>query len=178
MFIYAGLLGLAQGLDQILDRAAAALPAALPGRFVLVGDGPVREHLEARVAQEGITRVRILPMQPRARVPALLAVADIALITLGGRILGAVPNKIYEAMASSLPIIVVAEGEAVRRVEGAAAGLTVVPNDRDGLVTACRRMIEDTALRARLGAECSVFNHSAARSFDRYNPASATDRNR
>jgi glycosyltransferase involved in cell wall biosynthesis len=152
VFIYAGLLGLAQGLDQILD-AAAALPKALPGRFVLVGDGPVREHLERRVNREGITRVRILPMQPRARVPALLAAADIALITLGGRIHGAVPNKIYEAMASALPIVIVAEGEAVRRVETAGAGISVSPMDRDGLVSACRRLIEDPTLRAQLGAQ-------------------------
>jgi glycosyltransferase involved in cell wall biosynthesis len=41
VFIFAGLLGLAQGLDQILDAAAG-----VDARFVLVGDGPVRAHLE------------------------------------------------------------------------------------------------------------------------------------
>lgn len=151
VFIYAGLLGLAQGLDQILD-AAAALPSTLPGRFVLVGDGPVREHLEQRVAGEKIARVKILPMQPRHRVPALLARADAAIITLGGRIHGAVPNKIYEAMASSLPIIIVAEGEAVRRVEGVGAGIGVKPQDSAALVAACRRIIETPDLRRELGA--------------------------
>jgi len=151
VFIYAGLLGLAQGLDQILD-VAAALPSRLPGRFVLVGDGPVREHLEQRVATEKLDRVKILPMQPRSRVPGLLAAADIALITLGGRIHGAVPNKIYEAMASSLPIIIAAEGEAVRRVESVGAGIGVPPQDRDALLAACTRMIEDVELRRRCGA--------------------------
>ena len=151
VFIYAGLLGLAQGLDQILD-AAAALPSDVPGRFVLVGDGPVREHLEQRVANEKISRVRILPMQPRARIPALLAAADIALITLTGTIHGAVPNKIYEAMASSLPIIIVADGEAVRRVSDAGAGMAVAPQDRGALVAACRTLIDDPALRSKLAA--------------------------
>jgi glycosyltransferase involved in cell wall biosynthesis len=151
IFMYAGLLGLAQGLDQILD-AAAALPAELPGRFVLVGDGPVRRHLEQRVMREQLSRVRLLPAQPRERIPALLALADIALITLGGDIRGAVPNKIYEAMASSLPIIIVAQGEAARRVENAGAGIAVPPQTPVALREACRRMIEDATLRMRCGA--------------------------
>lgn len=151
VFIYAGLLGLAQGLDQILD-VAATMPPELPGRFVLVGDGPVREHLEQRIAREGLSRVRLLPAQPRARVPALLAAADIALITLGGVIHGAVPNKIYEAMASSLPIVIVAHGEAARRVESVGAGIAVTPRALPELRDACRRLVEDESLRVRCGA--------------------------
>lgn len=148
IFIFAGLLGLAQGLDQILD-VAAALPADLPGRFVIVGDGPVRRHLEDRIAAEKITRVRLLPMQPRNRVPALLAACDIALITIGGRVHGMVPNKIYEAMASSLPILLVAYGEAVHRVESAGAGICCEPQDKQALLEACRRLITDHELRKR-----------------------------
>ncbi|CAN5272934.1 glycosyltransferase family 4 protein [soil metagenome] len=151
IFIYAGLLGLAQGLDQILD-AARALPVELPGRFVLVGDGPVREHLVERIEREHISRVRILPMQPRERIPALLAAADIALITLAGNIHGAVPNKIYEAMASSLPIVLVAEGEAARRVLSADAGIAVAPKQTAELVAACTSLILDPDRGARLGA--------------------------
>lgn len=150
VFVYAGLLGLAQGLDQILD-VAKTFSGDQPGRFVLVGDGPVREHLERRVADEGISRVKILPMQPRDRVPALLGACDIAIITLGGVIRGAVPNKIYEAMASSLPIIIVAEGEAARRVESVGAGVAVVPNDAASLRDACHRMAADET-RSRFGS--------------------------
>jgi glycosyltransferase involved in cell wall biosynthesis len=150
LFIYAGLLGLAQGLDQILD-VAAALPDDVPGRFVIVGDGPVREHLEQRVASEHLTRVKLLPMQPRSRIPALLAASDIALITLSGRIHGAVPNKCYEAMASSLPIIIAAEGEAVERVESAHAGIGVPPQNKEALLSVCIRLARDHELRAELG---------------------------
>ena len=130
IFIFAGLLGLAQGLDQILDLAAS-LPADVPGRFVLIGEGPAREHLLARVERERIARVKILPPQPRERIPALLAAADAALISLGMAIPGAVPSKIYEAMASHLPILLIATGEAARRVEEAGCGLTVAPGDAE-----------------------------------------------
>jgi glycosyltransferase involved in cell wall biosynthesis len=152
IFIYAGLFGLAQGLDQILD-AAARMPADMPGRFVLVGEGPVKDKLEERIAREKISRVRLVPAQPRERVPALLAASDVALITLGMVLPGAVPSKIYEAMASSLPIALVASGEAARRVENARAGLTVQPGDIDGLLAAIVRLASSPELRSSLGAE-------------------------
>ncbi len=59
IFIFAGLLGLAQGLDQILDLVKS-LGDDMPGRFVLVGEGPAREHLHARIEREQIDRVRLI----------------------------------------------------------------------------------------------------------------------
>lgn len=172
VFMFAGLLGLAQGLDQILD-VAAALPAEIPGRFVLIGDGPVREHVEARIARERLHRVKLVPMQPRARIPALLACADIALITIGGRIHGMVPNKIYEAMAASLPILLVAYDEAAKRVESSNSGLVVPPQDPAALLAACRTLIENTELRRRLGA---AGRHAAETLYNRDVVADRLDR--
>ena len=151
IFIFAGLLGHAQGLHQILD-VAQWLSQEQPGRFVLVGDGPERSPLEERIRQERISRVRIVPAQPRERVPALLAAADVALISLGMPIPGAVPSKIYEAMASSLPILLVASGEAARRVEDAQCGLTVAPGNLAGIAEACQRLATDPALREQMGS--------------------------
>lgn len=151
VFVYAGLFGFAQGLDQILD-AAAKLSPNIPGRFVLIGDGPVRGDLEARIAREKITRVKLVPAQPRHRIPPLLAAADAAIITLGMSIPGAVPSKIYEAMASELPMIVVADGEPAKRVENARCGIAVPPGDARGLAAAVERLAGDASLRAQFGA--------------------------
>jgi glycosyltransferase involved in cell wall biosynthesis len=151
IFIFAGLLGYAQGLDQVLDLARA-WPDGEPGRFVLVGDGPERARLEHRVTAERIERVRIVPAQPRERVPGLLATADVALISLGMAIPGAVPSKIYEAMAASLPILLVAEGEAASRVERAKCGIAIPPGDKAGLREAALRLAREARLRSELGA--------------------------
>ena len=151
VFLYAGLFGLAQGLDRLFDLAAS-LPPEVPGRLVLVGDGPLRAALAARIEREGIHRVRLLPAQPRERVPALLAAADVAVASLGLRLEGAVPSKIYEAMASGLPLLLIAEGEAVRRVEHAECGIAVPPGDLAAAVDAWARLASDPELRARLGA--------------------------
>ncbi|MBX7073533.1 MAG: glycosyltransferase family 4 protein [Pirellulales bacterium] len=150
VFTYAGLLGLAQGLDQLLD-IAQQWPADMPGRFLMVGDGPAREVLERRIREEGITRARIVGPQPRERVPALLAASDVAFISLGMSIPGAVPSKIYEAMASSLPILLIADGEPARRVERAGCGLVVSPGNVAAARDACLRLAQDYELRKSLG---------------------------
>lgn len=151
IFVFAGLLGLAQGLDAILDLAKS-LPAAVPGRFVLVGEGPVRERLSKRIADEGIARVRLVPAQPREAIPAILAVADVAVISLGMSIVGAVPSKIYEAMAASLPILLIADGEPARRVLDAGCGIASAPGDSGTLRANFERLATDAELRAELGA--------------------------
>ncbi len=150
IFVFAGLLGLAQGLDAILDLAAS-LPASSPGRFVLVGDGPVREKLQRRVEEERIERVRMIPAQPREAIPALLAAADAAVISLGMSIPGAVPSKIYEAMAASLPILLIADGEPARRVADAACGLSSTPGDLQALRSNFEAIAGDANVRAKLG---------------------------
>jgi glycosyltransferase involved in cell wall biosynthesis len=150
IFLYAGLLGLAQGLGQVLDLAKS-LPPDVPGRFVLVGEGPERGRLEERIGAESINRVRILGPQPHERIPALLAAADVAVITLGMSIPGAVPSKIYEAMASELPILLIADGEAARRVDSAGCGLVAPPGDLSRVKTAFCQLAGDSDLRRRLG---------------------------
>jgi len=169
--LYAGLLGLAQGLEAVLD-ALDGLPDDVPGRLVLVGDGPLRETLERRLGRRG-GRARLLPAQPRQRIPALLAAADVALIPLGGRLPGAVPSKIYEAMAAARPILLVAGGEAAARVEEAGCGLIVPPGDPPALRRAWQRLAADPELRARLGragrrrAETVYSRRAIARRLDR-----------
>ena len=165
VFIYAGLLGLAQGLDQILDLAKE-LPEAIPGRFVLVGEGPVRERLQNRITAEKISRVRLVPAQRRECIPALLAASDAAIISLGVSIPGAVPSKIYEAMASSLPILLIADGEAAKRVTDAQCGLAVSPGDAAALRDSFLRLASDASLRASMGgagrqAAETLYNRSA-----------------
>lgn len=150
IFTYAGILGHCQHLDQVLDLAKS-LPASVPGRVVLIGEGPEREQLAARIEREGIDRVRLVPAQPRDRIPALLGASDVALVCLATDIPGAVPSKLYEAMASSLPILLLADGEAARRVRDAQCGICEPPNDAAGAQAAFSKLATDASLRAELG---------------------------
>ncbi len=171
-FVYAGLLGLAQGLDQVLDTAAS-LPPTSNAVFRIVGTGPVRDQLAARIETEGIDRVKLLGELPRDRIPAVLGAADAAIITLGLNLPGAVPSKIYEAMASQLPILLVAEGEAARRVDAAGCGVVVSPNDPDALREAILRLEGDPTQRHRMG---EAGRRAAETTYDRNRIADTLDR--
>jgi len=150
VFVFAGLHGLAQGLDQIL-AAASRLRDRVDVLFAFIGDGPVKAGLQSLAIKEGLTNVVFYPTQSRERIPVLLSSADVVLITLGSAIFGAVPSKIYEAMASELPILLVAEGEPAERVSNVGAGLVVKCNALDELVAAIIKLVESPKLRISLG---------------------------
>jgi hypothetical protein len=148
--LYAGLHGLAQGLNQVLD-AAEALKDEGGFRFVLVGDGPEKRQLVEEAQRRGLTNVRFDSARPAHEIPALLAAADILLVTLKAYIPGAVPSKLYEAMASGRPVILVATGEAADIVREHQAGIAVEPGDKQGLADALRILRADAELRRDLG---------------------------
>jgi glycosyltransferase involved in cell wall biosynthesis len=149
--LYAGLHGLAQGLEQVL--AAAVLLRDVPElRFVLVGDGPEKRALQAQARQERLTNVVFLDPRPAAQVPALLAASNLVLVPLKKHILGAVPSKLYEAMASARPVVMMAAGEAAAIVQETQAGLVVQPGDVAGLAAALRRLAGDPQTAAEFGA--------------------------
>jgi len=149
-FIYAGVMGVAQGLDRILDVAANVRELS-DIQFVLVGDGAERQSLIRRVEVEKLDNVKILGPQPKEKIPSLLAAADGVFNVLKFAIPGAVPSKIYEAMASGLPILFGGSGEAARRILEAKAGLAVPYEDLNGLEQAVRRLASSAALREQFG---------------------------
>lgn len=146
--LYAGLHGLAQGLEQILD-AAEKLGETCD--FVLIGDGPQKAALQEQAARQNLSNVTFLPSRPSREIPPLVASADIVLITLKSLITGAVPSKLYEAMASGVPVVLAASGEAADIVREGEAGLVVAPGDTVGLRAAIQTLADDADLRQRLG---------------------------
>jgi glycosyltransferase involved in cell wall biosynthesis len=160
---YAGLHGHAQGLSQVLE-AAHILASDDRFRFVLIGDGPEKQRLQKRANEMNLANIRFLGSRPHAEIPEILAAADAILIPLVGQITGAVPSKIYEAMASGRPLIVIASGEPAEMVSEYRFGLTVAPNNIAGLVEALRILREDCQLAKTFGENG---RKAAVKHFDR-----------
>ena len=161
--MYAGLHGLAQGLGQVLT-AAEDLFEDRRFKFVLIGDGPEKKMLMGQAAMRGLTNVEFQDPRRSEEIPALIAGCDIVLVPLTSYLLGAVPSKLYEAMASGKPIILVASGEAAQIVNEHQAGITVEPGDITGLVEALKTLVAKPQLRRTLGEN----GHRAAEQhFDR-----------
>jgi len=138
--MFAGTLGLPQGLDAVL--AAAALLSDLPDvQFVFVGDGADLPRLRQMVRDRNIDNVRFVGRVPSSMMSDLYPLADVLLIHLRDspvfRI--TIPHKIFTYMASARPILAAVEGDTANVVRAAQAGLTCTPGDAQSIADAVRR---------------------------------------
>ncbi len=149
---YAGIIGHAQGLGTIAQAAEQLVDTNV--LFLLVGEGPVKAGLQAMVNDKGLRNVRFLERMPRARVLGLVQESDAVVVPLRRNDLfkGAIPSKIFEALALGRPLLLGVDGEArdlfIREGD---CGLYFEPEDPSALALAVRRYIADPALRARHG---------------------------
>ena len=148
--VYAGLHGIAQGLEQVLE-AAAQLQDLEDLLLVFIGDGPEKQSLMARARQLGLNNIRFLNPYPGEAMPAILASADLAIVPLKTKLPGAVPSKLYEAMGSGVPVILAAEGEPAQITQETQAGVVVSPGDATALAAALRDFISSPERRAQMG---------------------------
>jgi glycosyltransferase involved in cell wall biosynthesis len=154
VFAYAGIIGHAQGLDVIL-RAAALLGTDTPVHFLLIGDGPERERLMAIAKGERIANVHFVQKMPRSELVAWLSAVSGVVVPLKKNDLfkGAIPSKIFEALALSKPILLGVEGEAKKLfINEGGAGLAFAPEDPEDLARQVRRYAADRSLLATHGA--------------------------
>jgi len=129
-----------------LDVLLAALERVPDVTAVLVGDGPLRGEVEAAAAR----------CADRIELPgfvddpaAVLAGADAFVLPSAAE---NCPLSLLQAMATALPVVASRVGGIPEVVIDGENGLLVPPGEVAPLVDALRRLADDTALRARLGA--------------------------
>jgi glycosyltransferase involved in cell wall biosynthesis len=151
--MYSGLHGLAQGLEVIVD-AANRLRDNNRIKFVMVGEGPTKESLVRRADELKLSNLKFLPHRPKKEMPALLASADVSMIPLAARMPGTMPSKIYEAMASSVPVVVAkgCEGEAL--VNKFDVGMVFEPLDSQELAAAISSLASDPQRHQEMRVNC------------------------
>lgn len=124
--VYAGLLGVAQGLFDIVKNIDL-----LDGRLELhiYGEGAEKKEIIEFLNCNPKKGVFINESVKRDKVPDMLSQHHITLIPLRKPIYGAVPSKIYEAMAAGLPIIFAGGGEGAEIIERYELGWICKPSD-------------------------------------------------
>lgn len=167
--LYSGLHGLAQGLEQIVE-AATLLRENKKIKFVFIGDGVEKPKLMKKTKESELKNVSFLDSVPSKEIPYFLAAADVILVPLKLHIPGAVPSKLYEAMASGKPVLLIAEGEAADVVDKAKAGLIFPPKDIDGVVDGLLQLCNNEDLRQMMGTNG---RKAAVQHFDRNKIASS-----
>lgn len=147
--MFVGRLAAVKGLPLLLE-AVARLRASHPGlRLTLVGAGPERTDLEARVAALGLAdRVAFTGVQSPAQIADRLEETDILVLPSFAE---GVPVVLMEAMASRIPVIATRVGGVQELVEDGESGLVVPPGCVDSLVRALDRLLSDPELCRRMG---------------------------
>lgn len=150
---YAGIHGLAQGLETIV-KAANILREYDDIRFVFVGEGPEKQKLINMRDELKLNNIMFLPVQPKKNMPGIVASFDCALVPLKKLDLfkGALPSKMFETLASNVPIILSVEGEAKELIESANAGICVEPENEKQIAEAVLKLYKNPELKEALGA--------------------------
>lgn len=149
--LYSGAMSNKQGLELVVEAAAATADSHPSLQFVLCGNGPAKPML-IEMANE-LRNVHFLDLQPSERVADLLNTADVHLLPQKAQISDLVlPSKLAGMLASGRPVIAMAAPGTGIASEVEGAGLVVPPGDAKALATAIHMLAGDEALRVSLGA--------------------------
>jgi glycosyltransferase involved in cell wall biosynthesis len=119
-------------------------------RLRLIGDGPERAGLEQDVAQRGLSaRVIFEGSQNGDRVLEFYRQTDIFALPSFAE---GIPVVLMEAMSMEIPCVSTWITGVPELIRDGVDGLLVTPSSTDSLAEALRRLVDDPALRSRLGS--------------------------
>ena len=140
--VYIGNIGLAQGLESLLDVAAKTKHKNV--QFLCFGKGAKKEELEKRVLDDKLDNVKFCGVLEHSKVYSILSAAKLSFIPLkSSNMKDSVPTKIYEALGIGCPVLLLAEGDSVSIVKESGLGMCVSPDNVENLVDVFDNMIDN-----------------------------------
>lgn len=152
--MYSGTIGMACGLDVVLDAAEVIQKKGIDDIvFLLVGDGASRKELELKAKEKMVSNVIFTGRQSKSMMPEFLAISDVCLVHLRKTELfkTVMPSKIFEMAGMAKPIINGVSGEAADFIERAQCGINIEPGNSEQLIAALIRLQKDAFLRTSCG---------------------------
>ena len=152
--VFAGNVGAGQAVEVIVE-AAELLKAYPEIRFIVLGQGSSWGWMCEQVQARGLSNLHLPGRFPITTMPGLMQKASALLVTLADEPIFAltVPNKVQAYMAAGRPILACLNGEGVRLVEEAGAGLGVPAQDAQALAAAVLQLYRmPLEQRAEMGA--------------------------
>lgn len=139
-----------KGLVYLLDAIVEVRRTHPDTAFTVYGDGPLRDELLAEAAARGLDGHEIFQhaFTDRASLTRILGENDVFVMS---SILEGQPLALIEAMAHGCPIVTTTVGGIPELIQDRVNGLLCPPGDAAALAEAIRVMIDDPALRDRLG---------------------------
>ena len=144
-----------KGFDYLIDACAELARRGLDFTCEIIGDGPLRDDLEARIKKLNLSgRVQLVGSLSQGAVLEKLRSADIfalASVTDAQGASDVFPTVIIEAMTAARPVVSTRLAGIPESVVHGETGLLVPPEDTMALAEALSRLIQDAKLRLHHG---------------------------
>ncbi len=151
--LWAGTLGFAHGIDNILNAAKLLQSSHPQMHFLFVGNGSARADLVAQAKSMNLKNVTFLDPVPLAEIVRYYSICFCGLASLINIPVyeGARPSKVFPVLASAKPLIFIGSGEGARLVETAEAGAVVPAGDPQALAATLARFASDPSFANERG---------------------------
>jgi hypothetical protein len=144
-----------KGFDDLIDACAELARRRIDFICDIIGDGPLRETLQAKIEQLDLSsRVNLLGSLSQGAVLEKLQAADIFALASTTDAQGATdvfPTVILEAMASARPVVSTRLAGIPELVVDRQTGMLAPPGDSTALAQALEQLLRDPELRLRFG---------------------------
>jgi glycosyltransferase involved in cell wall biosynthesis len=153
--VFTGAHGLANGLDRVLDGAAALQRRGRGDiKIVLIGSGMTKPGLVERAARERLDNVIFLDPVKKTELVTLMKRADVGLQVLANVpafYFGTSPNKFFDYIAAGVPVLNNYPGWLAQVIADSDCGIAVPPEDAEAFAAALCVFADDRAATRRQG---------------------------
>ncbi len=152
-------MGMAHGLDTLIEAASILKQSDRDISFLLVGEGADKERIQTIVRERQLSNITFVGQQARERIPAYIGASDVCLVLLRKTELfkTVIPTKMLEFMSCAKPVILGVEGQARQVLDEARAGITIEPENAAALADAIRCLKSDEAGCCRFGQNARAY---------------------
>ena len=149
---YAGAMGMANNLEVVLE-AATMLSDVPDVHFLMVGDGKDRPKLEELAQEMNVKNVTFTGSRPKSQMPEILAESDVCLAVLRDipMFRTTYPNKVFDYMAASRPVVLAIDGVIRQVIEAADGGIPVPPGNPQAMANAVRTLFSNRPRSEQMG---------------------------
>ncbi len=170
---YIGTMGMAHGLETVLEVAQLLQSSSPHIMILLVGEGGNRDELLRIAQQRQLRNVIFTGQQPREKIPAIINSSDVCLALLKNQAVfkTVIPTKMVEFMSCGRPVVLGVGGQAEKILCEANGGISVQAENPAAVAEAIRTLYADYELRqrcARNGRSYILANMSRERTARQY----------
>lgn len=162
---FTGSHGKANGLGAILDAAGELLRRGRKDiKLVLIGDGGLKQSLQRRAADEGLSNCIFLPPMRKvelARMTANIGCGLQVLANVPAFYYGTSPNKFFDYISAGVPVVTNYPGWIADMVRENSCGIATLPNSSASFADAICSLADDPKMREAMGRNARVLAENA-----------------